>query len=77
VLIEGDLLVLNIGASGVALDPALGKVAWVSGKTAGTYAMSKPLSARGKTSSWPSAKAMAIPSGKRPARIPPKATVPH
>jgi outer membrane protein assembly factor BamB len=42
VLMEGNLLILNMGAAGVALDPASGKVAWVSGKTPGAYATPVP-----------------------------------
>jgi outer membrane protein assembly factor BamB len=43
VLIEGKLLVLNMGSAGVALDPLSGKVAWVSGKTPGAYTTPLPL----------------------------------
>jgi outer membrane protein assembly factor BamB len=42
-LIEGDLVVLNMGSAGVALDKKSGKVVWASAKSAGAYATAVPL----------------------------------
>jgi outer membrane protein assembly factor BamB len=42
-LIEGDLVVENMGSAGVALDAKSGKVVWVSAKSAGAYATPVPL----------------------------------
>ncbi len=43
VLVEGKMGVVNMGSAGVALDPASGKVVWVSDKSAGAYATPVPL----------------------------------
>jgi outer membrane protein assembly factor BamB len=42
-LIEGNMVVLNMGSAGVALDKKSGKVVWVSAKSAGAYATPVPL----------------------------------
>src|SRR5208282_2654184 len=42
-LVEGDLVVENMGSAGVALDRKSGKVVWVSAKSAGAYATPVPL----------------------------------
>ncbi len=47
-LVEGDLLILNAGAAGVALDKATGKVAWHNGKDACGYATPVPFDNDGK-----------------------------
>ena len=47
VLVEGNLAVVNMGSAGVALDPASGKVAWVSAKSPGAYATPVPLTIGG------------------------------
>jgi outer membrane protein assembly factor BamB len=46
-LIEGDLVLLNMGSAGAALDKKTGKVVWVSGKDAGGYATPVPFTAVG------------------------------
>ena len=46
-LVEGDLVVLNMGSAGVALDKKSGKVVWVSAKSAGAYATPVPLTIGG------------------------------
>ena len=43
VLVEGNMAVVNMGSAGAALDPASGKVAWVSAKGPGAYATPVPL----------------------------------
>ena len=47
-LVEGDLVVQNMGSAGVALDRKSGKVVWVSGKSAGAYATPVPLTIGGE-----------------------------
>ena len=42
-LVEGAIVVVNMGSAGVALDRKSGKVVWVSGKSAGAYATPVPL----------------------------------
>ena len=42
-LVEGEMVVVNMGSAGVALDRKTGKVAWVSAKSAGAYATPVPL----------------------------------
>ena len=42
-LVEGNLVVVNMGSAGVALDRKSGKVVWVSAKSAGAYATPVPL----------------------------------
>ena len=46
-LVEGDLVVLNMGSAGVALDRKSGKVVWVSAKSPGAYATPVPLAIGG------------------------------
>ena len=46
-LIEGDMVVLNMGSAGVALDRKSGKVVWTSAKTFGAYATPVPLTIGG------------------------------
>jgi outer membrane protein assembly factor BamB len=41
-LVEGELVVVNMGSAGVALDRKSGKLAWVSAKSAGAYATPVP-----------------------------------
>ena len=43
VLVEGNMVVVNMGSAGVALDKKSGKVVWVSAKSAGAYATPVPL----------------------------------
>ncbi len=43
VLVEGNMVVVNMGSAGVALDPVSGKVVWVSAKSPGAYATPVPL----------------------------------
>jgi len=47
-LIDGDLLVLNIGSFGLAVEKATGKVKWYSGKEKAGYATPVPYDANGK-----------------------------
>jgi outer membrane protein assembly factor BamB len=42
-LVEGAMVVVNMGSAGVALDGKSGKVIWVSAKSAGAYATPVPL----------------------------------
>lgn len=42
-LVEGNLVILNAGNAGIALDKKSGKVAWESGKGPGGYATAVPL----------------------------------
>jgi len=42
-LVEGAMVVVNMGSAGVALDARTGKVIWVSAKTSGAYATPVPL----------------------------------
>src|SRR6185369_6960254 len=42
-LVEGNLLVLNVGETGTAVDKATGKIVWSSGKEAAGYATPVPL----------------------------------
>jgi outer membrane protein assembly factor BamB len=42
-LVQGNMIVLNMGSAGVALDKVSGKMIWVSAKTAGAYATPVPL----------------------------------
>jgi outer membrane protein assembly factor BamB len=42
-LVEGAMVVVNMGSAGVALDRKSGKVVWVSAKSAGAYATPVPL----------------------------------
>jgi outer membrane protein assembly factor BamB len=42
-LVEGTMVVVNMGSAGVALDGKSGKVVWVSAKSAGAYATPVPL----------------------------------
>jgi outer membrane protein assembly factor BamB len=46
-LVEGDLVVLNMGSAGAAFDKKSGKVVWVSAKSAGAYATPVPLTIGG------------------------------
>jgi outer membrane protein assembly factor BamB len=41
-LVEGNLVILNLGSAGVALEKMSGTVAWVSAKSAGAYATPVP-----------------------------------
>ena len=47
-LIEGDLVVLNMGSAGVALDKKSGKVVWKSASSFGAYATPVPLTIGGE-----------------------------
>lgn len=47
-LVEGDLVVFNLGSAGVALDRKSGKVVWISDKSAGGYATPVPLTIGGE-----------------------------
>jgi len=47
VLVEGNLVVVNMGSAGVALDWKSGKVVWVSDKSPGAYATPVPLTIGG------------------------------
>src|ERR1051326_7246497 len=42
-LVQGDLLVLNVGSAGTAIDKRTGKVIWLSGKGPAGYATPVPL----------------------------------
>ena len=42
-LVEGAMVVVNMGSAGVALDTKSGKVIWVSAKSAGAYATPVPM----------------------------------
>jgi outer membrane protein assembly factor BamB len=42
-LVEGEMVVVNMGSAGVALDKKSGKVVWVSAKSAGAYATPVPM----------------------------------
>jgi outer membrane protein assembly factor BamB len=42
-LVEGNLLLLNVGSAGTALDKKTGKVIWTSGKEAAGYATPMPM----------------------------------
>ena len=46
-LVEGELVVVNMGSAGMALDKKSGKVVWVSSKSAGAYATPVPLTIGG------------------------------
>jgi outer membrane protein assembly factor BamB len=46
-LVEGDLVVQNMGSAGVALDRKSGKVVWSSAKSTGAYATPVPLTIGG------------------------------
>ena len=46
-LVEGNMVVVNMGSAGVALDPTSGKVVWVSAKTPGAYATPVPVTIGG------------------------------
>jgi outer membrane protein assembly factor BamB len=46
-LVEGNLVVVNMGSAGVALDRKSGKVVWVSDKSPGAYATAVPLTIGG------------------------------
>jgi len=46
-LVEGSMVVVNMGSAGVALDPTSGKVVWVSAKTPGAYATPVPVTIGG------------------------------
>jgi outer membrane protein assembly factor BamB len=46
-LVQGDLLLLNLGEAGTALNKATGKIAWTSGKEAAGYATPVPYTADG------------------------------
>ena len=46
-LVEGNMVVVNMGSAGVALDPTSGKVVWVSAKAPGAYATPVPLTIGG------------------------------
>jgi outer membrane protein assembly factor BamB len=47
-IVDGDLLVLNAGVSGIALDKKTGKKVWVSGPGIGGYAAPVPFNINGK-----------------------------
>ncbi|MBI3874800.1 MAG: PQQ-like beta-propeller repeat protein [Verrucomicrobia bacterium] len=47
-LVEGDLLIVNAGDAGTALDKATGKIVWTNGKGSGAYATAKPFELGGK-----------------------------
>jgi outer membrane protein assembly factor BamB len=47
-LVEGDLLLLNAGTAGTALDKKTGKVIWTSGKAAAGYATPVPVNLNGQ-----------------------------
>ncbi len=47
-LVQGNLLILNIGEAGTALDKGSGKVVWSSGKDAGGYATVVPAQFNGQ-----------------------------
>jgi outer membrane protein assembly factor BamB len=47
-LVQGNLLLLNVGAYGTALDKSTGKVIWNSGSAASGYSSPVPYSAAGK-----------------------------
>ena len=47
VLVEGNLVVVNMGSAGASLDPASGKVVWASDKSPGAYATPVPLTIGG------------------------------
>jgi outer membrane protein assembly factor BamB len=47
-LVEGGLVVVNMGSAGVALDGKTGKMVWVSAKSAGAYATPVPLKIGGE-----------------------------
>jgi outer membrane protein assembly factor BamB len=46
-LVEGNMVVVNMGSAGVALDPTSGKDIWVSAKSPGAYATPVPLTIGG------------------------------
>jgi outer membrane protein assembly factor BamB len=46
-LVEGDLLLLNVGDAGTAVDKRKGKVVWTSGKTLAGYATPVPFESGG------------------------------
>jgi outer membrane protein assembly factor BamB len=47
-LVEGNLVVVNMGSAGAAFDPASGKLAWASEKKPGAYATPVPLTIGGE-----------------------------
>jgi outer membrane protein assembly factor BamB len=47
VLVEGSMVVVNMGSAGVALDQTSGKVVWVSAKSPGAYATPVPVTIGG------------------------------
>jgi outer membrane protein assembly factor BamB len=49
-LIEGSLVILNVGESGVALDKASGKIVWSSGKGSAAYSSPIPFDQGGRRS---------------------------
>lgn len=49
-LVEGDLLLLNVGDGGTALDKTTGQVVWVGGKDPAGYATPTPLTLGGERS---------------------------
>ncbi len=48
VLVEGDLLLVNVGSAGTALNKKDGKVVWTSGKEVANYSTPVPFNADGK-----------------------------
>lgn len=48
VLVEGDLLLLNVGSAGTALNKQDGKVVWSNGKDVANYSTPVPFDANGK-----------------------------
>ena len=56
-LIAGDLVILNVGSAGTALDKRTGRVAWTSGKEAAGYATPVPFQ-------WKGSPAVAVFSAK-------------
>ena len=47
-LVEGNLLLLNVGSAGTALDKKTGKLVWTSGKEAAGYATPMPMTIGGQ-----------------------------
>jgi len=48
-LVQGDLLIVNVGKHGTALEKKTGKVVWTTGKEASGYASAVPFTAGGKS----------------------------
>jgi outer membrane protein assembly factor BamB len=73
-LVEGDLLVVNVGSAGTALDKTTGKVVWTSGKEATSYSSMVTFTADGRRClAFFALKALVIVeagTGKELARVP-------